>query len=202
MTALDTSLLALRRPDTPSPAQLAARLARYRTNFLNRFIRQNDTADLIQFGCADGKLPQRLKVGAYLGVDAAPEVLAQCRHAGRNDPSRQFLTAKNLPARATADLALSVEAIHRLVAETEFNAHFRGLFDTARRHVIIHGSDGWPGWAGAASRRFTAHVQRYFPAWRLAAHIPSPFPPTAAAGDFFVYARGQTACVIPALALI
>ena len=200
MTAVDTSLLALRRPDHPSPAQLAARLSRYQTNFLNRFIRQNDTADLIQFGCADGKLPQRLKVAAYLGVDAAPEVVAQCRQTS-HDPSRRFVAAEDLPAGATADLALSVQAVHRLVDEAEFNGHFRGLFDTARRHVIIHGNDGWPGWGGA-SRRFTAHVQRYFPAWRLAAHLPSPFSPAAAASDFFVYARGQTGCIIPALALI
>ena len=201
MTAVDASPLALRHPDHPSPAQLAARLRRYQCNFLNRFIRQNDTADLIQFGCADGKLPQRLKVGAYLGVDAAPEVVAQCRQTGYDQPSRRFVVAGELPAGAAADLALSVQAIHRLVAEAEFNAHLRGLFDTARRHVIIHGTDGWPGW-GTAPRRFTAHVQRYFPAWRLAAQLPSPFPPAAAAGDFFVYARGETGCIIPALALI
>ncbi len=200
MTAVDTSLLALRRPNHPSPAQIAARLSRYQCNFLNRFIRQNDVADLIQFGCADSKLPQRLKVGAYLGVDAAPEVVAQCRQSAYN-PTRQFVAAGELPAGAAADLALSIQAIRRLVAEVEFNAHFRALFDTARRHVIIQGNDGGPGWGGDA-RRFTAHVQRYFPAWRLAAQLPSPFPPAAAAGDFFVYARGETGCIIPALALI
>ena len=201
MTVLDLSLSTLRKTVAPTPAQLAARVERFRVNFLNRFIRQNNVGELIQFGCGDGKLPQRLKVAAYTGVDTAAVILAQCcRGAG---PGRQFLADEELPAAATTDLALSVDAIPRLVADTEFNAHIRRLFDTARRHVIVQGGDAWPAWAAATpTRRLTAHVARFFPGWRLAAHIPAPFPPSAAAGDFFIYSRGDLGCVIPVLALI
>ena len=200
MNAFDTELLHGRGPEAPSPVQLAARTSRFKANFLNRFIRRNDVADLIQFGCGDGKLPHRLKVGAYTGVDVAPLVLAQSCQAPA-DPARQFLTAAELPATATADLTLSVDAVQRLAAEPQFNAHIRALFDTSHRFVIIHGADNWLAWATAAPpRRLTAHIARYFPAWRLAAQVPAPFPP--AGGDFFIYARGDAGCVIPVLAMI
>ena len=213
MNALDTSLLRTRRlrqaelrqegAALPSTAQITARVARFRSNFFNRLIRLNEVASLIQFGCGDGRLSPRLKVGRYIGVDTAHGLLSLNRRFTPGGTRRDFFTPRNLPADAEADLALSIDVINRLEGDREFNLYLRTLFGAARRYVVINGSDSrlvWPGEPPA--RPFTTHIARYFPAWRLAAHVPSPFPPAANAGDFFVYARGTSRCVIPVLALI
>ena len=65
---------------------------------------------------------------------------------------------------------------------------------------MIYGRDAF--WTAGLSRGgLTAHIARYFPAWRLAAHIPNPFPSRAGTGgDFFIYARQGAACAIPVMA--
>lgn len=213
MNALDTRLQRSRqlrqaplRPEgvaPPSPAQIAARVARFRSNFLNRLIRLNEVASLIQFGCGDGRLARRLKVGVYIGVDVADILPSLDRQFTLGGARRDFFTARSLPADAEADLALSLDAINRLAGDGAFNAYLRALFGAARRYVVIHGSDRRAAWSdGPTAKPFTTHIARYFPAWRLAAHVPSPFPPAADAGEFFIYTRENHRCVVPVLALI
>ena len=189
MNAFDMPLLRRNRAEASSPAQLAARVRRFKINFLNRFIRQNDIVSVIQFGTDDAKLMHRLKIGAHMIVDPSPRRLELCGAPGQD-----------MVAAGAADLTLSIDTIHLLNEDREYNAHIRNLFDTARTYVVIHGSEFGPAWAPVA-RRFTAHVARYFPAWRLAAHVPMPFPPAIAGGDFFAYARNGVGCVIPVMPL-
>ena len=148
MTAFGTQLY---RPAAPPPQvrerRDVIRSARLKTSFINRFIRFNNVADLLEFGCGDGKVMRALRVGRYLGVDTPGPALAQCRALVAGDPTRRVLPAGELPAGTRAAMTLSSDMLQRLTSDREFNIHLRTLFQAARDYVLISLSPGGAPWA-------------------------------------------------------
>jgi hypothetical protein len=181
-------------------ARADIRLARHKADFVNKFIRANQVTDVIDYGCGDTRLLRQLRVPALTGICLAAERLAACRAAAAANPGWRFYAGVEVPEDATAGMALSVDMVGRLETDAEFSAYMRALFRAGRDYVLIHAAQNHPAWAASVLnlRPFTDHVRRFFPSWRLAAHVPNPVPHSRAA-DFFVYARPGAACLLPVL---
>ncbi len=181
-------------------ARAEIRLARHKADFVNKFIRANQVTDVIDYGCGDTRLLRQLRVPALTGICLAAERLAACRAPAAANPGWRFYAGPEVTEEMTASMALSVDMVGRLETDADFSAYMRALFRAGRDYVLIHAAQTHPAWAASVLnlRPFTDHVRRFFPSWRLAAHVPNPVPHSRAA-DFFVYARPGAACLLPVL---
>ena len=181
------------------------RLACYKVDFINAFTRENNVLDLLDLGCGDGSVMQRLKVPRYVGVDISETALAHCRALALNDPSRQFYLRSELRGSRRAAMTLSMDVIFHLTDDEGFAEYMETLFQLANRFVVIYASNADATWNSChvRHRRFTDYVQENLPAWRLAAHCPNPYPfkpdlpDDTSFADFFVFTRFGEACTVP-----
>lgn len=97
-----------------------------------------------------------------------------------------------------ADLVVSMDAISRLVDDTEFERYMRGLFAASRRFVMIYSSDFEDlerrDGIHVRHREFTAWIRDRAPEWILVEYIPNRFPyrgdfRTGSFANFYVYEK-------------
>lgn len=184
-----------------SGAGSRGRLLAYKAAFLDGFMAGNAIRDVIDLGCGDGTLLALIHPPVYRGVDVSPTVLARCVSRFRARPELAFMAFSELAGAPPAQLALSIDVIFHLVEDAIFEAYMTQLFAMATRYVVVYASNcdrTWPA-AHVRHRNFAAASR---PGWRLAAHLPNPYPfdPADPDGtsfaDFFVYARPGAACTI------
>ena len=181
------------------------RLANYKTDFINAFTHTNNVLEILDLGCGDGRIMQRLGVPRYIGVDVSETALGLCRAASLNDPSRRFYLWSERPLHQQAVMTLSMDVIYHLTEDRGFAEYMEALFGAASRFVVIYASNADAAWSSphVRHRRFTDHVQRAFPDWRLAAHCPNPYPfrpdqpDETSFADFFIFTRSGAACTVP-----
>jgi SAM-dependent methyltransferase len=190
------------RAGATSGAGSYGRLASYKAAVINGVIEANDIAHVADFGCGDGHLLSLLRPRAYTGLDVSDTALARC---AERFPAHRFLPFARVSELRPADLCLSIDVIFHLVEDDVFIAYMQALFRQAARLVLIYASNvdrGWPS-AHVRHRRFSDYVAKHFPAWRLRAHAPNPYPFDPARvddtsfSDFFLYARADTDCMLP-----
>lgn len=186
------------------------RLADFKAAFINGFVAANRIASVLDLGCGDGNLLSLLHVPTYIGVDVAPSTLAACAARFADRTGISFLPYDRLEAAGTAELGLSIDVIYHLVEDAVFADYMRALFGHASRFVLIYASNvdlAWPS-PHVRHRRFSDHVARAHPDWRLLAHVPNryPFdqakPEDTSFADFFLFARGAGPCTLTIPAMI
>jgi SAM-dependent methyltransferase len=180
-----------------SGAGSRGRLAEFKAETLNRFVRRQRIRSVIEFGCGDGQQLERARYPRYSGIDVSPDALARCRERFRHDPSKQFLLAGDYDGE-TAELALSLDVIYHLVEDAEFERYMHRLFGAAERFVILYTSDtddnrGYEG-THIRHRKVTDWVRRNVGGWSLAERIANRYPyrgnpRTGSFADFFIYRR-------------
>ncbi|HEV2673902.1 MAG TPA: class I SAM-dependent methyltransferase [Aliidongia sp.] len=162
------------------------RLAAFKAEVLNEFVRSRGITSIVEFGCGDGAQLALADYPSYVGVDVAPAAVALCTERFAADPSKRFYLAGTLPGElAPFDLVLSLDVIYHLVENAVFDTYMRGLFDHARSHVAIYASDlDVPGPSPHVRHRaFTRWVAAERPDWHLAGIVPNRYPFDAADPD-------------------
>lgn len=173
------------------------RLAEFKAEVLNEFVRTHTIRTVIEFGCGDGHQLALANYPHYLGYDVSPDALELCRARFAGDPSRQFRLMDD-HRQEQAQLALSLDVLYHLVEDHVFDGYMRRLFAAATDHVIIYSSntsENPPGQgAHVRHRRFTDWVQAHIAGWRLTRHLPNRFPfagndREGSFADFYFYDR-------------
>jgi len=162
------------------------RLAGFKAEVLNEFVRARAILSVVEFGSGDGAQLALATYPDYVGIDVSPAAVALCTEKFRGDAARRFFLADKLPEPfGPFDLALSLDVIYHLVEDTTFDRYMRGLFEHASAHVVIYASDRDA--AGPSPhvrhRAFTPWVATYRPDWRYAGKVPNRYPFDAADPD-------------------
>ncbi len=154
------------------------RLAGFKATVLNRLVRDNGISTAMEFGCGDGNQLAMLEVADYVGLDVSSAAIAACRARFAGRQGRTFRLMHERDGLVAAELTLSLDVIYHLVEDEVFAAYMQALFDHSWRYVVVYASDVDQGWASphVRHRRFTSHVARHFPEWRLAAVLPNLYP--------------------------
>jgi Methyltransferase domain len=155
------------------------RLAEFKAEILNDFVRTRNIRTVIEFGCGDGAQLQRASYPEYVGVDVASGSIARCSALFAHDASKRFYVADALPKNlGTFDLALSLDVIYHLVEDEVFDLYMRRLFGAAERHVIIYSTDYDAPWDGLHVRRrkFTAWIAKNARGWQQEGFVANRFP--------------------------
>jgi SAM-dependent methyltransferase len=174
------------------------RLAHFKAEVLNPFVRRRGIRSVVEFGCGDGAQLGLADYPSYDGVDISPAALRLCMDRFANDTTKRFHLASQLPPRfGPFDLALSLDVICHLVEDAAFDIYMRRLFAHATGHVVIYACDrDRPGTAPHIRHRaFTPWIERHQPRWRLVATIPNrhPYRPSnpdeTSSADFHFFER-------------
>jgi cyclopropane fatty-acyl-phospholipid synthase-like methyltransferase len=174
------------------------RLAEFKAEILNEFVRTKEIHSVIEFGCGDGAQLQLASYPEYVGVDVATGSIKRCSRLFANDPTRHFYLSDALPKNAGPfDLAISLDVIYHLVEDSVFDAYMRRLFGYARRHVIIYASnyDASTPAQHVRHRKFTDWIANNAGDWKPQGMIPNRFPFEAdrledtSHSDFYFFAR-------------
>lgn len=184
-----------------SGAGSSGKLAEFKAEVLNAFVRDNRVHSVIEHGCGDGNQLRLAAYPSYLGFDVSADAVALCRRLFAGDCSKSFRLASEYRGER-ADLALSLDVVFHLVEDEVFEAYMKRLFASAERFVVVYSSDT-DEWAEAVAahvrhRRFTRWVEENAREWTLRARIPNryPFrsedPQGSSFADFFVYERRVT----------
>lgn len=176
------------------------KLALFKAEVVNAFVREQGIRNVIEFGCGDGNQLKLADYPSYLGFDISPDVIGHCRNTFRRDATKSFRLVGDYCCEK-ADLALSLDVIFHLVEDELFAEYMVRLFDAAERFVIVYSSDA-DGIAGDAPhvrhRKFSSWIVENRPEWRLLLHIPNRYPfrgdvKRGSFADFFIYSRGENA---------
>jgi SAM-dependent methyltransferase len=155
------------------------RLAQFKAEVLNEFVRTKNIRTVIEFGCGDGAQLQLAKYPEYVGVDVSPAAIDRCSLLFVNDISKRFYLAGALPADlGTFDLALSLDVIYHLVEDRIFEEYMRRLFNFSRNYIVIYASDfeaRTPA-VHVRHRKFTTWITKNVRDWQPAGFVANRFP--------------------------
>lgn len=173
------------------------RLARFKADFLNYFVAENNVSSVIEFGCGDGAQLALADYPSYIGVDVSPTILAKTAERFADDRTKRFVLSDVLGEDDRADAAFSLDVIYHLIEDTVFDRYMRDLFDRADRYVVIYSNDVDTPWNGAhvRNRKFSTWIERNRPGFDLIERVANPYPEdpqdaeNTSIADFFVYRR-------------
>jgi SAM-dependent methyltransferase len=175
------------------------RLAQFKAEILNEFVRTEAIHRVIEFGCGDGAQLQLAKYPEYVGVDVASGSIQRCKALFADDSTKRFYLAEKLPESIEKfDLGLSLDVVYHLVEDSIFNTYMRRLFDASGRYVIIYSSnyDAWTIAQHVRHRKFTDWINKNAPDWCAHGFVPNRFPvdpqqsdDESSHADFYFFAR-------------
>jgi len=172
------------------------RLAQFKAEVLNGFVKTHDIRTVLEAGSGDGSQLEIAEYPTYIGVDVAPSAVELGRKKFADDPTKTFYLPDEVPADLKADLVLSLDVIYHLVEDDVFDRYMRDLFDRSSRYVIVYSSNSDelldPG-RHVRHRAFTKWIDQHRPDWRLVENIPNAYPFDTADpkrtsfADFYIY---------------
>ena len=177
------------------------RLAHFKAEILNDFVKKNDIKTVIEFGCGDGNQLGLAEYPSFVGLDVSRSALHICIDKFAADKSKSFFLYEwdaflDNAGLFASDVALSLDVIYHLIEDEVYEAYMRHVFGAGKRFVIVYSSN-----QNAAAithqrpRRFTDFVDANLKEWKLKEKIDNryPYDPANAeetsAADFFIYER-------------
>jgi SAM-dependent methyltransferase len=155
------------------------KLAEFKAEVLNDFIRTKGISSVIEYGCGDGNQLKLAAYPAYLGFDISQEAVDLCREIFKDDATKRF-SLLGQGGTEKADLTLSLDVIYHLLEDDVFESYMARLFDTSNKYVIVYSSNTEaeikPVAAHVRHRKFTDWVTANRPEWRLISQIPNRYP--------------------------
>jgi SAM-dependent methyltransferase len=156
------------------------KLAEFKAEILNDFVRAKHISSVIELGCGDGAQLSLAEYPEYVGVDVSEISVQRCRALFADDKTKRFYLKSALPADLkTFDLAISLDVIYHLVEDDVFDAHMRELFHRSNRHVVIYASnydESMTEGAHVRHRKFTKWVAENAKNWNASQVIANRYP--------------------------
>lgn len=116
-------------------------LLRFKINFLNEFIKDNNISSILDFGCGDLHLARELNVDEYVGLDIVE------RPKPQNVASKSFtLKIKRfdeVSEQRSFDLCMSIDVFFHILKDEEdyLKAYIDNMVNHSSKFVIIYAHD-------------------------------------------------------------
>ncbi|WP_085103550.1 hypothetical protein [Desulfovibrio gilichinskyi] len=175
------------------------KLARFKAEFLNDFVRENNIETVIEYGCGDGN---QLKLGQYplyTGFDVSQKAISLCQFFFPNDETKVFKLVSEYSGEK-AELTMSLDVIYHLIEDSVYADYMNRLFESSSKYVTIYSSnrneqDQYQA-PHVKHRMFSKWVEQNKPEWKLKLHIPNKYPldsknETGSCADFYVYEKSS-----------
>lgn len=176
------------------------KLAEFKAEIINDFVKQEKINSVIEFGCGDGNQLKLANYPNYIGFDISKDAISLCDKLFDKDKTKRFALLSQLNE-DRAELTLSLDVIYHLLEDDGFHDYMSTLFDTSNRYVIIYSSNKseliQPIAPHVKHREFTKWIERMRPNWKLIRHIPNRYPycgddEEGSFADFYIYQQQKS----------
>jgi len=170
------------------------KLAEFKAEIINDFVKDNNVATIIEYGCGDGNQLKLAEYPSYIGFDISTKAIELCQDIFQHDKSKSFRLMTEYKGE-TAQLTLSLDVIYHLIEDDIYYSYMERLFNSSERFVILYSSDYDEEQEYHERRRqFTKWVKTNTPYWKLTRHIPNRFPYNSknkegSFSDFYIYEK-------------
>lgn len=173
------------------------RLAIFKAETVNGFVKDHKVQSVIEFGCGDGSQLRLAEYPAYIGVDVSRTVLDATKASFKDDSSKAFVHVDEVGPEHCSDLSMSLDVIYHLVEDEVFDHYMSQLFASARHYVIVYSSndDRTSDSMHVRHRRFTDWINQYRPDFRQIGFVKNAYPEdlkdidNTSFADFYFFAR-------------
>jgi hypothetical protein len=175
-----------------------SRLAEFKAETINSFVKTNGIKNIIEFGCGDGNQLSLADYPAYTGFDVSDTAIILCKNKFRDDHKKTFFSLNKYSRGFKAELVLSLDVIYHLIEDTVFEEYMSRLFQTSTKFVIIYACnfDGETNYH-VKPRAFVKYIQERIKGWDLIKHIPNKYPydvsdpENTSWADFYIYSKKE-----------
>ncbi len=176
------------------------KLAVFKAEIINHFVKDNNIGMVIEYGCGDGNQLQLADYPSYLGFDVSPRAIELCVEAHGKDATKNFKLMDCYDGE-TADLILSLDVVYHLVEDEVFFSYMERVFNSAKKYVIIYSSNFEDDHSGNTQhvrhRNFTSWVENEKSNWKLLQMIKNRYPyvgndTEGSLADFYIYEKQRT----------
>jgi len=174
------------------------KLAQFKAETLNKFIKDHAIQSVLEFGCGDGNQLSLAEYPQYLGFDVSQTIITHCREKFIGDKAKNFLLTTAYSGQK-AELTLSLDVIYHLIEDEVFHSYMTTLFAASLKYVIIYSSNseqvaGFTNCIHVKHRKFTDWMEKNAPEWKLTVFIPNKYPfsqnrKKGSFADFYVYEK-------------
>ncbi len=173
------------------------RLAHFKADFINQFLKENGIDTALEMGCGDGHQLSIIHYPSYTGMDVSSTVIEACKKKFQGDPTKHFLVydpANFIPSdEQKVDLSLSLDVLYHIVEEKNYFKYLKDLFHASKQFVMIYSTNFYlEETSHVLHRKFTDDVTTLFPDWKLIVHKPNLYSGNGeqeSMADFYVYER-------------
>jgi len=178
------------------------RLAEFKAEVVNSFIKEKNIKTVIEFGCGDGNQLSLINYEKYTGVDVSDYIVEKNREKYAGDMAKEFyhtLTEREHYINQKYDMAISMDVIFHLLEDEVFEAYMEDLFAVAEKYVVIYSSnhEEYTRWVEYRHRKFMAYIQKNIEEWKVACFIPNKYPyvigeeENTSASDFYIFKKTE-----------
>ncbi|MBA7563954.1 hypothetical protein ES708_05616 [subsurface metagenome] len=170
------------------------KLAEFKAEIINEFIRENKIIKVIELGCGDGNQLSLFKIHKYMGIDIAKIAIEICRERFKGDKTKSFFLYDpySFKGKNNAELVLSLDVIYHLIEDDIFELYMRHLFLISNKFVIIYSSNSNDGSIFSSphckNRRFSEWIKINIPEWELIREIKNRYP-NESNSNFYIYKK-------------
>lgn len=156
------------------------RLAEFKAEILNEFVKENKVRNVIEWGCGDGNQLKLAKYPMYIGFDVSMSAIKMCKEKFLMDATKKFIWCggENFKNNDIADLAISLDVIFHLVENGVYEQYMKRLFSSSRKFVCIYASNFDEQTAEhVKNRKFTDWVETHVGnRWKLLKVVQNKYP--------------------------
>jgi len=170
--------------------------AEFKSEFVNKFVRENCIDLVTEYGCGDGNQLTYAKYPQYIGLDISQKAIKLSSKIFLEDSTKEFYVydpnqfetnQKNF----SAELVLSLDVIYHLVEDDIYRKYLTNVFSTAKKFVVIFSSNeevaGMLHSRHVRHRKFTRDVEEWFPEWQLKDTVKNNSKINEPSIDFFIF---------------
>lgn len=169
-------------------------LAKFKADFLNKFVATNNIRRVVEFGCGDGNQLSLASYPEYVGLDVSPTIIKQVVKKFSDDKTKSFLLydsgcfQDNLRI-ISGDLTLSLDVIYHLIEDDIYHSYMTHLFDSSREYVVVYSTNFDQLLSRHVKhRKFSDWISENIKGWQLLEQVDNQYPELSKA-QFFVFKK-------------
>ena len=134
------------------------KLAKFKAEILNTFVKENNVENVIEWGSGDGNQLSYANYKNYTGFDVSEEAIKICKKKFKNDKTKDFIWSgsEDFYTNKKAELSISLDVVFHLIEDEVFNKYMNQLFNSSTKYVIIYSCNyDEPNHVHVQCRKFT-----------------------------------------------
>lgn len=115
------------------------KLAAFKAEIINKFIKDHKIDSIIDYGCGDGNQIKLIDCKKYVGLDISEVIIGFNLYEFKNDKSKQFIVHNpEDEIKGNADLVICLDVLYHILDESEFIKSLKDIFQCSSKYVILY----------------------------------------------------------------